>query len=74
MTVKQRSWRKRDGNLGEQSTTQSWLLGRGVLWGSYWVPETSVCETDSLQGEKTSCEGLETMSIEKMSVMQNVSI
>ena len=65
--------RNRDCSLGECNTTQSCLLGRGVLRGSYQVPETSVCETASLQGEKTSCGGLETVSIEKMSAMQNVS-
>lgn len=38
------------------------------------MTEISLCETASLQGENTSCEGLETVSIEKMSAMQNVSI
>ena len=53
---------------------KSCLLGRGVLGGRYLVPETSVCETASLQGENTSCGGLETVSIGKMSAMQNISI
>lgn len=76
MTIKQWSWDegRTPTKNSECSTTQVMPAGQGVLRGSYLVPETSVYETASLQGENTSCGGLETVSIGKMSATQNISI